>query len=231
MKKLLLHTTSKWLVIILLITGAYIVCSIVCDSSILPQHATKTINEIVISAFSALVLLLILEIIIFNRDKKQLGYLKGKYTRKYITQINEGGVRSNNIEIEKRIKDETTSNIKYLQDYKYHELTFYACDKTEWFIILNYEFGGNYTGTAEYYNHNAGMYAFDFPKPKTTIEINFSLNSTDKITGTGSYQYPDREDYGVYKFQVVDKMKNRILVYYENILPSGLAEGWKIRSM
>jgi len=56
------------------------------------------------------------------------------------------------------------------------------------------------------------------------------LNSADKITGTGSYKYreEDGEDYGVYKFQVVDKKKNKILVYYENILPSGLAEGYEI---
>jgi hypothetical protein len=55
-----------------------------------------------------------------------------------------------------------------------------------------------------------------------------SLNSADKITGTGSYKYQAGQDYGIYRFQVVDKARKRILVYYENILPSGLAEGYEI---
>jgi len=229
MKKIWRHTNFKWLVMILLISLAYILCSILCESSILPRQATTIFNEIVIAIFSAAVLLLLLEIIFFYRDKNEFGYLKGKYTRKYITEINEGGIRGKNIDIEGRKAEEARSNIKYLTDYKYHDLTYYACDKTEWVIVLNYVFVGNYTGTAEYYKHGS-VSAFSFPKPKTTVDINLSLNSADKITGTGSYKYreEDGEDYGVYKFQVVDKKQNKILVYYENILPSGLAEGYEM---
>jgi len=228
MKQFCQHTNSKWLIILLLLSGVYIISSIVCDSSIPPKHATAVLNEIIIATFSAVVLLLILEIIFFYRDKNELGYLKGKYIRKYITEINEGGIRSRDIDIEFRNKSENESNIKFLLDYKYHELTYYACDKTEWVIILNYEFGGNYIGTAEYYNHTAGISPFDFSKPKVLVDINLSLNSADRITGTGSYKYHIGVDYGVYKFQVVDRKKKKILIYYENILPSGLAEGYEI---
>lgn len=226
MKKFWKNTNAKWLIILLFLSGIYVLCTVYCNKSILAKHATEIVNEFVNATFSSIILLLILEIIVFRRDK-ELGYLDGQYVRKYITQINEDGQRSKNIDLSKRSDEEYRSNIKFLEDYKYHELTFYACDTTEWVITLNYDFAGNYTGIAEYYLHDTKS-PYDFPKPKTNVEINFSLNSADKITGTGSYQYQTAQDYGIYKFQVIDKTKKRILVYYKNVLPSGLAEGYEI---
>jgi hypothetical protein len=227
MRKFWKHTNAKWLIILLLLSGVYVSCTILCKTSILPKHATAVLNEIVLASFSAAVLLLIFEIILFRRDQKELGCLEGRYIRKYITEINEDGKRSKNIDPAIRRDEENRSNIKFLDDYKYHELKFYACDTTDWLITLNYSFAGNYTGIAEYYLHGVKS-PHDFPKPKTNVEINLSLSSADKITGTGSYKYQTSQDYGIYRFQVVDKAHKKILVYYENILPSGLAEGYEI---
>lgn len=211
-----------WQAIVLTVASS-LLFAVTCST-----QSSDVFKEILIGIVSAILLLLLIEIRNSKKDKNELGYLNGKFIRKYITEINEGGVRSRDIDIEFRNKSENESNIKFLLDYKYHELTYYACDKTEWAIILNYEFGGNYIGTAEYYNPTAGISPFDSSKPKMSVDINLSLNSADRITGTGSYKYRIGEDYGVYKFQVVDSKKKKILIYYENILPSGLAEGYEI---
>jgi len=58
-------------------------------------------------------------------------------------------------------------------------------------------------------------------------EIVFNLNTIDRITGTGSYKYKNKEDYGIYEFQVIGEDKD-ILMYYKNVFPSGLAEGYEI---
>lgn len=88
---------------------------------------------------------------------------------------------------------------------KYHELNFYDSSNTEYLISVNYEFGGNYKGYAEYYAHNIpGITAYSQPKPKTKGKIALNLNATDRITGAGSYKYEGKEDYGIYEFQVIN---------------------------
>jgi hypothetical protein len=228
MNKLWKHTNFKWLSIISLISFGYIICSILSNSSILPKHATDTFNEIIIAIFSAAVLLLFFEIVQYCRDKDKFGYLSGIYVRKSIAQINEGGLRTDAIDIGVRQAMEASGNIKFIEGSKYHDLKFYDCSNTEYSILLNYEFGGNYYGYVEYYAHAvSGTNAHSLPKPKTKAEIALNLNTVDRITGTGSYKYEGKEDYGIYEFQVVGDNKD-ILVYYKNIFPSGLAEGYEI---
>lgn len=199
-----------------------------CDSSILSRDATIRFNSFIDNLASAVVLLLLFEIILYRRDKIKFGYLNGIYIRKSIAQINEGGVRTDAIDITERQVMEASGNVVLIEGSKYHELKFYDCSNTDYIILLNYEFGGNYNGTAEYYNHNIpGTDAYTQPKPKTMAEIVFNLNTIDRITGTGSYKYKNKEDYGIYEFQVIGEDKD-ILMYYKNVFPSGLAEGYEI---
>ncbi|NCT74342.1 MAG: hypothetical protein GXC78_07435 [Chitinophagaceae bacterium] len=213
------------LLIIMLLSIIYLTIAAFSSFSITGKFLTNVINDFAISTISASVLLLIFEIITFIKDRQNLGFLEGKFKRTYITQINNQSKSGK--EISDRVKVEKDSNIKFLDDYKYHELTFYECDKTTWLIELNYKYGGVYSGTAEYYLHGKQS-AYDFPKPKTDVEINITLNNADLISGIGSYKYKMADDYGTYKIQVIDKTRNRILVYYQNIIPSGLAEGYEI---
>jgi hypothetical protein len=222
------YTSLKWLILIMIPSLLYIICSLTFNYSLLSKPTTTVVNDINISIFSSAVLLVIFEALLYRKDKRELGYLNGRYVRKYITQNNDEGLRGSDIDPNKKNNHEQTANVKYLPHYKYHNLAFYSCDNTDWSIILNYEFGGNYQGTAEYYKHGTGTSPFDTNKPKTIANINLTLNSADKITGSGSYRYEENEDYGTYNFQVIDREKKRLLVYYENILPSGLAEGYEI---
>ncbi len=228
MKKLWHYTNFKWLIIVLIISGVYLLCSILCHSSVLSKHATTTFNEVIIGIFSAAVLSSFLEVMLYTYDKIKFGFLAGTYIRKVITGINDGGLRSDAIDISTRQAREAAGNIKFITDSKYHELSYYDCINEEYIIVIDYEFAGNYTGNAEYYDHNVvGTNAYSYPKPKTTAEIILNLNNIDRVRGTGSYKYKGKDDCGSYEIMTIGTNLD-ILVYYKNILPSGLAEGYEI---
>jgi hypothetical protein len=226
--KWLKYTNIKWLIITSLATGIYILCSLLFKHSIWPPKGTTKFNGFIEATFSAAILLLLSEIIQYRNDKRKLGYLAGTYIRKSIVQVNEGGVRSSSIDPAERERKERKENIKFQEDYKYHALAYYACAKEEYRIELKYEFAGNYSGVTEYYDHKAGKTPFEFPKPKTKVGFTLNLNVTDRITGAGSYKYYGENDFGAYEFHVIGERKDSLLVYYKNIFPNGLAEGYEI---
>jgi hypothetical protein len=62
------------------------------------------------------------------------------------------------------------------------------------------------------------------PKCNTAVKLIF----TAPITGSGNYKYEGKYDFGTYNFQIDPENENRILVFYQNTIPSGLAEGYEI---
>lgn len=69
------NTNITWLILLLIATASYVFCSIFCSYSLCSQNVTRVINDIIISTFSSVVLLLLFEIILFRRDNQRLGYL------------------------------------------------------------------------------------------------------------------------------------------------------------
>ena len=97
----------------------------------------------------------------------------------------------------------------------------------KYFIKLKYLFHGIYSGTVEYYDHKKNN-SKESHIEKNTAKFTFNLNLGNKMIGTGSYKYIQTDDYGKYEFQVDEDDNNRIVVSYENTIPSGLANGYEI---
>lgn len=214
-----------WLSLIIIILGAILLLSCCCgDYCFLFKPRTE---NILIGIFSSAILLLLVEIIQFSIDQTKYSFLKGTYFRESIAGINEGGVRSSDIIKDEREKREKGANIRFINDSCYHELLYYECDKVKYFIKLNYLFHGIYSGTVEYYDHINSKPKEGVIK-KTTANFTFNLNLANKMIGTGSYKYVQKDDYGKYEFQIDEENKNRIIVSYENTIPSGLSKGYEI---
>src|SRR5690606_37853728 len=81
-------------------------------------------------------------------------------------------------------------------------------------INLRHLGGGRYIGSAFY---EGGEVKFDI-----------CLNQQNRYIGTGIYQYLDKDDVGKYELQVNMTDKTKVYIYYENILPNGLARGYEI---
>lgn len=83
-------------------------------------------------------------------------------------------------------------------------------------ITMSHKEGGKYSGVANY--------------AEGEIEFIINLDKTNPLTGSGVYQYTkkDRPDIGKYTVQVDVNNSGKIYIYYENIIPSGLARGYEI---
>lgn len=195
-------------------------------------------ENILLGIFSSAILLLIVELINYIIDRRKYGFIKGRYYRKAIFQINENRVRGSeipenvvNVDERRRIRTsfQETKGELYSNDSIYHELIYQKCLETKYAILLNYQFHGIYSGTVEYMFHDdydGRWHDRNIKKTKAVITLN--LNLANKMTGSGTYKYLNKDDFGKYEFQIDDENPNRIIVSYWNTVPSGLAEGYEI---
>lgn len=213
-----------WLCIIIVIFSAILFCTCCCCESYCFDFKPRTEN-ILLGILSSAFLLLFVEIINYVIDRRKYGFLEGKYRRVLIAGMNENGQRSSLIL--NRQEQESGSNIKFIEDSCYHRLDYYKCDSVNYFIELNYQYHGIYTGYVEYYDHKNGNWK-EGKMVKIKAKITISLNLANKMTGSGSYKYNNLDDFGKYEFHVDDENTDRIIVNYKNTIPSGLAEGYEI---
>jgi len=196
-----------------------------CLSSTLCVSLTSSAENILLGILSSAILLLLTEFIYFLVDRNKYGFLKTRFCKQVITQVNEGRARSNNIA--DRDNQEIQNGIKFINDSIYHELRYYSCDSIQYFTELKYHYHGIYTGTVEYLDHEKSDWRNGkIIKIKALITLN--LNLANKMTGSGSYKYFNRNDFGKFEFQVDEQNFDRILVSYANTIPSGLAEGYEV---
>lgn len=212
-----------WMSIALFILG-FILLSTCCYGDYCFKFQSRTEN-ILIGIFSSIFLLLFLEITNWIIDRQKYGFLHGKYKKVFITQINENRMRSS--EIDNASEKEQTDKIKFINDSCYHELDYYDCDRISYFTNLKYHYHGIYTGYVEYFDHIRGNWK-ENKMIKIKAKVTLNLNSANKMTGSGSYKYVHKNDFGKYEFQVDEENAERIIVNYRNTLPSGLAEGYEI---
>ena len=212
-----------WISLIIFILGGVLLC-ICCCGHYCFEFKSRTEN-ILLGILSSSFLLLFVEIINFIIDKKKYGFLNGKYKKVLITQMNSNGLRSS--EVPDASKKEIEEKIKFIPDSCYHTLDYYDCGEVDYLTVLTYHYHGIYTGYVEYLDHIKGNWKENnMVKIKTRVTLN--INSANKMTGSGSYKYANRDDFGKYEFQVDEENTNRIIVNYRNTLPSGLAEGYEI---
>ena len=199
-------------------------------------YLNKLPEEILIGVLSSAALLLFIEVMNFYSDRKRYSFLKGKYKRVVISEVNTNRLRGSEIPIgienyeertKARKKEESEKNIKYKTDSCYHELNYYDCETIDYFIELNYQYHGIYIGYIEYYDDNKSCWR-ENKIIKIKAKITLNLNQANIMTGLGSYKYSGRDDLGKYDFRVDDENQNRIIVNYQNRIPSGLAEGYEI---
>lgn len=195
------------------------------------DYAMAIFNDIIIGIFTTSLLLLGIEWMHYTRDKRRLGYLEGTYRKILITGVNDERKRTEDILLETREKTSKGSNIKYINGSIYHELCYYEIDKNEYLTTLFYEYNGKYTGTVEYIDHD---FKYDKDKGHAQMDIKpkckaaFSLIFNPPNTGSGNYKYEGKYDFGTYNFQIDPENENKVLVFHQNTIPSGLAEGYEI---
>jgi len=175
----------------------------------------STFENILTGIISSSLLLLIIEFINFITDKKKYGFISGKYRKIFIAERNPDGQRSCVLPDEFWTKDKKRID----DDSCYYELSNYGLPMEKYFTKLKYQYNGIYMGTVKYFGNTE-------TKAKAFVTLN--LNLANRMTGIGSYKYAGKDDFGKYEFQVDEENKRRIIVYYKNTIPSGLAEGYEI---
>ena len=189
-------------------------------------HLSSTFKNIIIGLISSAFLLLLNEFFQYRSDRKLFGHLEGEYSRTIITDVI---ANSDIVKTEKREEDLTDDqrqaflkrNLQPIKGSRYVEILGYRDIGKDWKIKLRYLHHGIYEGTAEYHKY-WGTYG-----EKTEVKFNLTLNQSNLTTGAGNYKYVEKDDYGIYSFQINEDDKSEILVTYKNTIPSGLAEGYE----
>jgi hypothetical protein len=221
------YINITWLGIIVIITSILLLFfSSECNDCICVAHISSKTENILIGIFASSLLLLFNEIVQLISDKKNYDYLKGEYKRTIIADVIE---KSDIVKNEKRAEELNEEQIKEFEKRglrpipgsHYLEILPYREIGKDWRITLKYLHNGIYDGTADYHKYweNFGE--------KTTVKFTLTLNKSNLTTGSGNYKYMERDDYGIYSFQMNATNKNEILVTYKNTIPSGLAEGYE----
>ncbi|MCW3106256.1 MAG: hypothetical protein JWQ09_762 [Segetibacter sp.] len=219
------HFNFKWLIPTTVILGFFMLGPCLTDDLCFTLRPRT--ENILLGILSSAILLLAIEFLNFRVDKWKFGFLKGKYKKQIITQKNDDGISSSLIGSESKALKEEKENIKFLHDTCYHELLYYNCDEEIYLTELNYQYQGIYTGTVEYLDHTTSDWKNGrITKIKATVTLN--LNLGNRMTGSGSYKYFDKDDFGKFEFQVDEQDNSRIIVSYKNTIPSGLAEGYEV---
>lgn len=198
-----------WLLVIIFV-ATFLPCFGRCYFEI-----NSTFENILTGIISSSILLLIIEFINFITDKKKYGFISGKYRKVFIAERNPNGQRSSDLPDEFWTKNKKRIN----DDSCYHELSFYSLPMKKYTTKLKYHHNGIYTGTVKYFGNT---------ETKATAYVTLNLNLANRMTGMGSYKYACKDDFGKYEFQVDEENARRIIVYYKNTIPSGLAEGYEI---
>ena len=214
-----------WLGILTVFTGSILFLSCTCEYCSCCAHISSLTQNIIIGIFSSSVLLLLNELINYLSDKNKYGFLEGTYERTIITDVLElqpkiNKKRTDELD-ENEIKMLVNKGLRPIPDSKYVELIGYREIGKNWRIQLNYLHNGAYEGTADYH-----AYWADYGT-KTSVKFTLTLNPSNITTGAGNYKYVEREDYGIYSFQVNEADRNEILVTYHNTIPSGLSQGFE----
>ena len=156
-------------------------------------------KNIYIGIFSSSIVVLLLEIIAFFRDRYKYSFLDGIYQRQIITD----------------------KQILPINDSIYKDMTqSYKDDNVPDKIKLVYSGDGEYKGTAEY-NEGKVEIVINLNADNRNVGTG-TYQFTSKKPG---YKMPDL---GVYKIQVDQANENIIYVYYSNTIPSGIASGYEI---
>jgi hypothetical protein len=163
--------------------------------------------------------LLLSEVVQLFRDKKEFGVLAGDYERDSWFEKIEKDRRAEDLSDEEKQHILSTQK-KVLPSSSYKEFLY---GKGEgWNIEVKYLFKGVYTGKAIYHK-----YWVNDKNQKTKVWFTLHL-SADLNTGSGSYAYSERNDSGIYSFQISETDANKVIIRYKNIIPSGIAEGYEI---
>ena len=167
--------------------------------SFLPED--NDIKDLCISASASAIIVVFIEVLQMIIENKKMAFLKGSYKRVKITNA---------------MDERDESGI-------YEDLTErYNNKSVASKIVINHCGGGRYTGNASYEEGN--------------VKFDLSLDKENPSIGAGVYQYIDKmdkegkrvDDIGTYTLQIDVTNKSRIFIYYQNILPNGLAKGYEI---
>ena len=220
------HRNIIWLTALCIISISFLLFSCENNSCNSGLHLSPKVENIIIGVFSSSLLLLLVEIIQWFSDKKIYGYLKGEYLRTIITDV----IANNDIVTNKKREEELNEEerkrfeergLRPIPGSRYVEILPYREIGKDWRIKLKYLHNGIYDGTADYHKYWLGNGEL------TKVKFTLTLNKSNVTTGSGNYKYVDRDDFGIYSFQINENQKDEILVTYKNTIPSGLAEGYE----
>jgi hypothetical protein len=197
-----------WMVVV---AAATLLCMLYCALAPLGDH-------IVTGLFYSAVILLLNEIAQYFRDKRSLGLLAGEYERIEQYEKIEKGLRAEELSAERQ-QQLRASGKEPMHGTNYTKFNYGL--GPAWTIQLIYEHGGLYNGTAQYPQY------WGDKKESTEVEITLKLEDGTNA-GSGTYSYSDRNDYGVYSFQIREQDLNKIIVTYQNVVPNGIAEGYEV---
>ena len=159
----------------------------------------ETWKNIFIGALTSSFVVLFIETIALIRDSRKFWYLRGTFKR---------------IEIYNKLAQRKDDKI-------YEEITQRYIDKKVNSIIKIKSRGdGQFEGTADY---EEGKVKFDIVLDK--VNPSYGLGTYQYISKKEKYILPDLGKYETIRDKV---NQDRIFLHYNNILPSGLAEGYEI---
>jgi len=158
---------------------------------------SEIIKDILIGIFSAVLLLLFIEIRDLIKDNQKFGTLSGTYKR----------------------LDILNADLSVTSDTKYKSMNERYADVNS-IIQLKYKGDRKYEFEAEY----------EEGSKKAIIH----LDATNPTEGKGVYQYLSKKpgyrlpDIGYFQLQVDTLNPNKLYLYHNNLVPSGLAQGLEI---
>ena len=144
--------------------------------------------------------------------------MQGKYEREDWFEKLEKNLRAEDLNEEQK-KKFLESNKKIVDGTSYKN--FLYGKGVGWNIEINYLYKGVYSGTVDYPKYWGNK------NESTKVAITLNINN-DLTTGSGTYSYIQRNDFGTYAFQISELDSNKIIIRYKNTLPSGIAEGYEI---
>jgi len=175
-------------------------------------------DHIATGLFYSATILLINEIAQYFRDKRTLGILEGDYERIQQFETIEDGVRAERLP-EERKEQLRRSGKEPVNGTNYTEFNYGV--GPSWTIRLRYHHSGLYTGIAKYPKY--------WGNRKEATDAQITLKVDDGINaGSGTYSYSEMNDYGIYSFQIREQDLNKIIVTYQNVVPSGIAAGYEV---
>lgn len=175
-------------------------------------------DHIVTGLFYSAVILLINEIAQYFRDRRTLGVLRGEYERVEKYEKIEKGLRAEDLTSERKV-ELRKSGREAVNGTSYTKFRYGI--GPAWTIKLNYHHSGLYTGTVKYPKYWGNKE--ESTDVKITLKLNDGIN-----TGSGTYSYMEKHDYGTYSFQIREQDYNKIIVKYQNVVPSGIVEGYEV---